>query len=136
MIRVQRTAKGASGKGSLQKTSKNRQKVSKIFSTLFDIFSRRAKNNVKNRQKVSKIFSTFFDNFRAAPVFRPLFECLSITATGFLFLVFRSSLGAECLTPIVLVFAPVELPPLVSSLFWNSFDFMCHKIDEAVRVRV
>ena len=44
--------------------------------------------NVKNRQKVSKIFSTLFDNFRAAPVFRPLLggsefwellrECLGI----------------------------------------------------------
>ena len=57
-------------KGATSKNVKNRQKVSKIFSTLFDIFSRRAKN-VKNRQKVSNIFSTFFDKFRAAPVFQP-----------------------------------------------------------------
>ena len=42
------------------------------YKTIFDTFrqfSRRAKN-VKHRQKVSKIFSTLFDNFRAAPVFR------------------------------------------------------------------
>ena len=41
------------------KTSKIVKKVSKIFSTLFDIFSRRAKN-VKNRQKYFRHFSTFF----------------------------------------------------------------------------
>ena len=44
--------------------------VNSIFDT-FRQFSRRAKN-VKNRQKMSKIFSTLFDNFRAAPVFRRL----------------------------------------------------------------
>ena len=31
-------------------------------------------NNVKNRQKVSKSFSTLFDNFRAAPFFWPLLQ--------------------------------------------------------------
>ena len=30
--------------------------------------------NVKNRQKVSKSFSTLFDTFRAAPFFRPLLQ--------------------------------------------------------------
>ena len=64
---AQRNAKGTSGKGPRQKSSKS---VKNIFDT-FRHFSRRAKN-VKNRQKMSKIFSTFFDNFRAAPVFRPL----------------------------------------------------------------
>ena len=59
-------------KGATSKSVKNRQKVSKIFSTLFDIFRAGAKK-VKNRQKVSKYVSTLFDNFRAAPVFRPLF---------------------------------------------------------------
>ena len=34
-------------------------------------FSRRAKN-VKNRQKIFKSFSTLFDNCRGAPFFRPL----------------------------------------------------------------
>ena len=60
-------AKRAGGKGPRQKSSKS---VKNIFDT-FRQFSRRAKK-VKNRQKVSKYFSTLFDNFRAAPVFRPL----------------------------------------------------------------
>ena len=34
--------------------------------------------NVKNRQKVSKIFSTFFDNLCVAPVFRPFWVALKI----------------------------------------------------------
>ena len=67
---IQRIAKGAGGKGPRQKTSNIVKSVKKFFDT-FRQFSRRAKN-VKNRQKVSKIFSTLFDNFRAAPVFRPL----------------------------------------------------------------
>ena len=54
---------------------KKRQKSSKSAKNIFDTFrhvSRRAKK-VKNRQKMSKIFSsTFFDNFCAAPIFRPL----------------------------------------------------------------
>ena len=58
-------------KGATSKNIKNHQKVSKIFSRLFDIF-RAGQKNVKRRRKVSKMFSTFFDNFRAAPVFRPL----------------------------------------------------------------
>ena len=58
--------KGATSK----KTSKSSKSVKKFFD-IFRQFSRRAKN-VKNRQKVSKSFSTLFDNFRAAPVFRPL----------------------------------------------------------------
>ena len=41
--------------------------MSKIFDTFRQFFAQG-----KKRQKVSKIFSTLFDNFRAAPVFRPL----------------------------------------------------------------
>ena len=63
----QRIAKGAGGKGPRQKSSRN---VKKFFDT-FRQFSRGAKI-VKNRQKVSKSFSTLCDNFRAAPFFRPL----------------------------------------------------------------
>ena len=63
----QRIAKGAGRKGPCQKKSK----IVKKRQTVFRHFSRRAKS-VKNRQKVSKIFSTLFDSFRAAPVFRPL----------------------------------------------------------------
>ena len=63
----QRTAKGASGKGPRQKSSKS---VKNIFDD-FRHFSRRAKK-VKNHQKVLKIFSTLFDSFPAAPLFRPL----------------------------------------------------------------
>ena len=62
----QRIAKGAGGKGPRQKTSKSVKKCQKVFRH----FSRRAKK-VKNRQKVSKSFSTLFDKFRAAPFFRP-----------------------------------------------------------------
>ena len=58
-------------KGATSKNVKNRQKVSKSFSTLFDNFCAGQKN-VKNRQKASKSFSTLFDNFRAAPFYRPL----------------------------------------------------------------
>ena len=65
----QRIAKGAGGKGPRQKTSKIVKKCQKVFRQ----FSRRAKN-VKNRQKVSKSFSTLFDTFRAAPSFRPLLQ--------------------------------------------------------------
>ena len=70
VLYTQWTAKGASGKGPRPKTSKKTKSVKNIFDTI-QHFWRRAKN-VKNRQKVSKIFSTLFDNFRAAPVFRPL----------------------------------------------------------------
>ena len=62
----QRIAKGAGGKGPRQKTSKIVKKCQKVFRQ----FSRRAKN-VKNRQKVSKSFSTICDSFRATPFFRP-----------------------------------------------------------------
>ena len=48
-------------------------KIVKKCQNVFRQFSRRAKN-VKNRQKVSKSFSTLFDNFRAAPFFRPLLQ--------------------------------------------------------------
>ena len=54
-VKIQRIAKGAGGKGPRQKTSKS---VKKSVDT-FRQFSRRAKN-VKNRQKVPKIFSTIF----------------------------------------------------------------------------
>ena len=50
----QQTTKGASGKGPRQKTSKIVKKCQNIFRH----FSRMPKN-VKNRQKVSKIFSTW-----------------------------------------------------------------------------
>ena len=63
-LKIQQTAKGASGKGPRQK-----KKVSKNLSTLFD-FSRREKK-LKNRQKMSKLLSTLFDNFHAAPVSQP-----------------------------------------------------------------
>ena len=67
--KVQRIARGAGGKGPRQKSSKS----VKLFFDTFRQFSRRAKN-VKNRQKVSKKFSTLFDKFRAAPFFRPLLQ--------------------------------------------------------------
>ena len=60
-------------KGATSKNVKNRQKVSKSFSTIFA-----QGKNVKNRQKVSKSFSTLFDNFRAAPFFRPLLQSADI----------------------------------------------------------
>ena len=50
---------------------KNRQKVSKMFSTAFDIFRAGLKTS-KIAKKCQKIFWTLFDNFRAAPVFRTL----------------------------------------------------------------
>ena len=63
--------KNGQRKGATSKNIKNCQKVSKIFSTPFDIF-RAGQTKGKHRQKVSRSFSTFFDNFRAAPVLRPL----------------------------------------------------------------
>ena len=70
----QRTAKGASGKGPRQKSSKN---VKNIFDTFRRHFSRRAKN-VRNRQEVSKYFSTFFDNFARHPFSSPFWGALII----------------------------------------------------------
>ena len=55
---TQRTAKGASGKG--QRQQKSSKKMSKIFSTLFDIF-RAGQKNVK---KTSKYLSTIFARHR------------------------------------------------------------------------
>ena len=71
---LQRTAKGASG-GATSKNVKNRQKVSKIFSTLFDIFRAGQKKSkiVKKCQKYSRHFSTIFS---AAPVFGPFWGAL------------------------------------------------------------
>ena len=66
----QRTAKGASGKGPRQKTSKIVKKCQKVFRHFSTFFAQGKKR--QNRQKVSKIFSTLFDIFRAAPIFRPL----------------------------------------------------------------
>ena len=63
-------------KGPRQKTSKIVKKCQNIFDT-FRQFSRRAKS-VKNRQKVSKSFSTLFDNFRAAPFLRPLLQSADV----------------------------------------------------------
>ena len=51
-----------------QKTSKIVQKCQKYFRHFSTSFAQG-----KTRQKVFKSFSTLFDNFRAAPVFRPLF---------------------------------------------------------------
>ena len=58
----QRTAKGAGGKGPRQKTSKIVKKVSKIFSTLFDICRAGQKKSkiVKKCQKVFRHISTIF----------------------------------------------------------------------------
>ena len=47
---------------------KNRQKVSRHFSTFFA----KGKKTSKIVKKCQKYFSTLFDNFRAAPVFRLL----------------------------------------------------------------
>ena len=67
--------KGPAERGHVKKRQKSSKSVKNIFDT-FRHFSRRAKN-VKNRQKVSNMFSTLFDNFRAAPVFRPLWGALN-----------------------------------------------------------
>ena len=77
---IQRIAKGAGGKGPRQKRQKSSKSVKKFFDT-FRQFSRRAKN-VKNRQKVSKTFSTLFDNFRASPFFRPLLQSADLSIFG------------------------------------------------------
>ena len=61
--------KGPAERGHVKKRQKSSKSVKNIFVT-FRHFSRRTKN-VKNRQKVSKVFSTLFDYFRAAPVFWP-----------------------------------------------------------------
>ena len=68
--RVSGLQKGPAERGHV-KNVKNRLKVSKSFSTVFDSF-RAGQKNVKNHQKVSKSLSTLFDNFRAAPFLRPL----------------------------------------------------------------
>ena len=61
---------------------KKRQKVSKLFPTLFDIF----RAGQKKSKKCQKYFSTLFDNFRTAPVFRPLLGgsefCLKVEGRG------------------------------------------------------
>ena len=54
------TQKGPAEKGPRQKTVKNRHKVSKLFSTLFDIFFAQG----KKRQKPSRSVKIFFDTFR------------------------------------------------------------------------
>ena len=64
---IQRTAKGAGGKGATSKIVKKCQKYFRHFSTLFDSF-----RAGQTRQNSSKSVKIFFDNFRAAPVFRPL----------------------------------------------------------------
>ena len=48
---------------------KNRPKVSTCFRNFLTFFAQG--KNAKNRQKVSKMFSTLFDNIRAAPVSGP-----------------------------------------------------------------
>ena len=60
----QRTAKGASGKGPCQKTSRSVKNIFRHFSTFFA--------QGKKRQKSSNIFFDTFDNFRAAAIFWPL----------------------------------------------------------------
>ena len=62
--------KGPVARGPRQKTSKIFKKCQKDF-RYFSTFSAQAKKRQKS-SKVSKIFSTLFDIFRAAPVFRPL----------------------------------------------------------------
>ena len=66
-LSCQQTAKGASGKGPRQKTTKIDEKCQNIFRHFSTFFVQG-----KTRQKVSKIFLTFFDGFRAAPIFRPI----------------------------------------------------------------
>ena len=71
---VQRTAKGASGKGPRQKTSKivkKCQRVFRHFSTLFDIF-RAGQKTSKIVKKCQKVFRHFLTIFARHPVFRPL----------------------------------------------------------------
>ena len=60
--RNQRIAEGAGGKGATSKNVKNRQKVSKSFSTLFDNFraGQKKAKTVKKRQRVFRHFSTIF----------------------------------------------------------------------------
>ena len=65
----QRIAKGAGGKGPLQKTSKIVKKCQKYFRHFSTIFAQG-----KKRQKSSKRGKKFFDSFRAAPFFRPLLQ--------------------------------------------------------------
>ena len=60
--------KGPAERGHVKKRQKSSRIVKKKFQKYFRHFSRRAKE-VKNRQKVSKIISTLFDNFRAARQF-------------------------------------------------------------------
>ena len=62
---IQQTAKGASGKGPRQKTSKS---VKHVFSTLFDIF----RGGQKEVKKFQKYFRYFLTIFAEAPIFRPL----------------------------------------------------------------
>ena len=75
LVEISGPQKGPAERGHVKKHQKSSKSV-KIFFDTFRHFSRRAKK-VKNRQKVSKYFSTLFDNLRAAPVFRmyPLHTC-------------------------------------------------------------
>ena len=57
-------------KGATSENVKNRQKSSKIFSTLFDIFPQSKKS--QKSSKSIKILLTLFGSSRAAPVFWPL----------------------------------------------------------------
>ena len=66
--------KGPAERGHVKKRQKSSKRVKKIFVT-FRQFSRRAKK-VKNRQKVLKSFSTLFDKFRAAPFSGPFWGAL------------------------------------------------------------
>ena len=64
---IQRTARGAGRKGPRQKNVNNRQKVSKIFSTLFDNFHAGQK-----KSKNVKIILDTFRQFSCGTNFRPL----------------------------------------------------------------
>ena len=67
--RISGPQKGPAERGHVKKRQKSTRSVKHIFDT-FRHFSRRAKK-CKNRQEVSKTYSTLFVDFRTAPVFRP-----------------------------------------------------------------
>ena len=70
-VSADRKLKGPAERGHVKKRQKSSKSVKNIFDT-FRHFSRRAKN-VKNRQKVSKIFSTIFARHRfSGPFWGPL----------------------------------------------------------------
>ena len=69
-LQISGPQKGPAERGHVKKRQKSSKKCRKYFRHFSTFFAQGKKN--KNRQKVSKLFSTLFDNLRAAPVFRPL----------------------------------------------------------------